>query len=365
MGLRRSKTTPALTEVARQWNRSPIPTGPSPDPRDPEPRPSGFLSSGIILALLIMVGGVVWIYKSGVPQQASAKSAAPAPNHEAIAAALEAAKTYVLQNDYKKSDLVLLQAAVKHPDNQELRIMRAEGLVAMQRYPEAYSQYEKALAIGPRDPKLEFAAGITASKASMIERAIEHFSMAQSTDPHNANYALWLGQMQRKQGNVDAAKASLLRSANLDPGNAFVWGTLAEIALGENNANIAIQHVSKARSLQPDSTEWRVIEARALKRRGEPEKALTVLNAIEPLQRRDPSVARIAAECYGMLGRPVDAAALLGDSSLAFPTDGALAYDAALAFERAGNKAKAIEFAKYAKALGVENATKLLAKLTE
>ncbi len=359
MGLRNKPTS--LSDVARRWNRSPIPTGPTRDPEDPQPRPSGVLASGIILALVATLGGTLWVWTNGAPQNASA-TPAPAPAPEA-ASALASARAFMAQNKWTNAESILAPAVVHSPDDQNLRIARAETLVGLKRFGDAYNQYEKALAIGPREPKVEFAAGVTASNANMIDRAIEHFSMAQTADPREPSYALWLGQMQRKQGNIEACKANLLRAANLDQSNAFVWGTLADIALGENNVNIAIQHIARARTLQPDSSEWRILDARAHKRKGEPEKALTILNAIEVHQRKDAPVARLIAECYGMLGRHDDAAITLGDASLAAPTDGALAYDAALTYERAGNIAKAAEFAGYAKASGHPAAAKLLSKL--
>jgi len=332
-------------------------------PEDDGQRPNGFLAGGIILSLMIMLGGILWVYRSAPVQQAAATT--PLPSQEGAIAALDSAKVFTGQSQWSKADAVLLQACVKFPDHQGLRVARAECLTAMKRYPEAYEQYEKALAIGPRQADIEIAAGVAASKSNQTERAVEHFSMAQTVEPQNAEVAISLAQVQRKQNNIEACKANLLRAAHLQPNNAFTWGTLADIALGENNVNLALQHIAKARTLQPESTEWRIIEARAHKRKGEPDKALTVLHSIEARQRKEASVARLMAECYGMLGRPVDAASIMGDASLASPTDATLAYDAALAFERCGNRAKAIEFAKYAKASGSEAGAKLLAKLAE
>lgn len=359
MGLRNNPSS--LADVARRWNRSPIPTGPTRDPEDPSPRPSGLIASGIILALVATLGGTLWVWSNGAPQQATA-SPLPAAAPEA-SSALQSARQFMAQNKWTNAEAILAQAVVRTPDDQNLRIARAETFVGLKRYGDAYNQYEKALAIGPREPKIEFAAGVAASQANMVDRAIEHFSMAQTADPREPSYPFWLGQMQRKEGNLEACKASLLRAANLDQSNAFIWGALADISLGENNVNLAIQHIAKARTLQPDASEWRILDARAHKRKGEPEKALSILNAIEPHQRQEAPVARLISECYGMLGRSADAASILGDASLAAPTDGSLAYDAALTYERAGNVAKAVEFARYAKASGNPSAAKLLAKL--
>lgn len=355
----RSKLT--LSDAARRWNRSPIPTGPEMSSGDGGSGPTGALSGGIIIALLVMLGGIVWVWKSS-PAPASAGSVA-ATVESPGAESLGPARDLIGRGEFSKADTLLIPLVAKFPEEQSLRLARAECLFGLKRFAESYAQYEKALAIGPREPSTEFAAGVAAREAGQLERAIEHMSMAQTADPYSPNYALALGQVQRKAGTIEAAKASLLRAAHLDSTNAYAWGTLAEIALSENNANICLQHVSRARALQPDSSEWKLIEARAHKRKGEPTKALQVLSGIESRQRKDAPVARLMAECYGMQGRSEEAAVIMGEAFLASPMDGALAYDAAVAYERVGNRDKALEHAKYAKALGHEGASKLLEKL--
>jgi tetratricopeptide (TPR) repeat protein len=290
-------------------------------------------------------------------------SGRPALAHQAITAALESARKYMDEAEWGKAEAVLRQAAMEYPEEQEIRIALAEDLVAQKKYTDAYDQYEKALAIGPRDGKIEFAAGLVANTAGKSDRALEHFFAAQTAEPSNAAYALNLGLVQRKTGDLNGAKANLLRAGNLDPQNAHVWGVLADIALGENNVGLCLQHISRARGLQPESKDWRLIEARGLNRKGEPDKALMLLLPLEPSLRRDPPVVRLIAQCYGMLQRHGDAAAALADASQADPTNAELAYDAAVGFERCGDRDRAIDFAKRAKMLGSQPATKLLERL--
>jgi tetratricopeptide (TPR) repeat protein len=328
-------------------------------------RPAGWIVVAALILGAVMIAGVVAIWKTGAwsPEQASAAPVARTGNSQALAAALDSARVYSKRGEWSKAEAVLRKTAEQYPMDQDVHVALAESLIAQKKAAQAYEQYEKALAIGPREPKLEYSAGVTASTAGLIDRAEEHFSMAQAADPLNASYPLSLGMVQRKLGQLDAAKASLLRAANIDPENAFAWGTLADIALGENNLGLALQHIVKARTLQPDSKEWRLIEARARKRKGEPEKALALLLPMDISQRHEPVVARQIAECYGMLGRAVDGAHVMGDASNANPTDAALAYDAAAAFEHAGDKPKALEFAKRAKMLGNADAAGLIDRL--
>ncbi|MBL9032982.1 MAG: tetratricopeptide repeat protein [Phycisphaerae bacterium] len=319
----------------------------------------GPLIGALVVAVLAMLG-LIYAGIGGGPAPVAAKAPAPSAG---VSELVESGRRMMQRGDWGAARAVLGEAASRHADDQGVRIALAEACLGARDFAAAYEQYEKALAIGPREGSLEFAAGQAASSAGLNERAIEHFSMAQSADPKNAAYALRLGLTLRKAGRNAEAKATLLRAANLDPDLAHAWGMLADIALAENNVNLALQHVARARGLQPEAMEWRLIEARALKRHGDPERALHLLVPLDASQRREPPVARLIAECHGMLGRHAQAADAIALASLAMPTDGVLAYDAAAAFERAGNRAKAIEHAKRAAMLGNSAAPKLLAKL--
>lgn len=330
-----------------------------------DPRPGIWIAVAVVLLAGIMISGFIAIWKTGAwsPTSAEASTTPARPNAKALAESLDSARVYSRKGEWSKSEAILRQITQQYPMEQDVRIALAESLIAQKKTADAYEQYEKAIAIGPRDAKLDFAAGVTANSAGLPERALEHFSMAQAADPLSATYPLNLGMVQRKLGQIQPAKASLLRAANIDPQNAYAWGALADIALGENNLAIALQHIGHARTIQPDNLEWRIIEARALKRKMEPERALLLLIPLDLSQRREAPVARLIAECYGMLNKHPEAAAALVDASIADAKNPDLAYDAAVALQRAGDKAKALEFAKRAQMLGNPNAAKLVEHL--
>lgn len=315
---------------------------------------------GAALIVIIVQG---WRTGAWGPAPANGSTARKIPAHVLIREALDTARKHLSENEPGKAEVVLRDAVVRHSVDQELRVAFGETLMALRNFPEAYEQYVAALAIGPRDAGIEFAAGTLANQIGKTDRAVEHYSAAQAADPKNADYPLYLAQVQLNLNQVDAARTNLMLAARLDPERAIVWGTLAEIALRGNKINIALQHVSKARALQPAVGTWRVIEARALKRKGDVEPALLVLNGMEPAERRQEAVLRLIAECYGMLERPADAAAAYADASDAAPQDGALAHEAATWFARAGDTERAILFALRAKQNGEQQAAKLLERL--
>src|SRR5690606_9618151 len=116
--------------------------------------------------------------------------------------------------------------------------------------------------------------------------AVEHFSVAQAADATNPDYPLYLGQTQMTLGELNPAKANLVRAALLRDSDARPWGMLAEIALQENVTDIALQHITRARALEPSEPAWTVIEARALTRKGEADRALRLLRSMSESDQR-------------------------------------------------------------------------------
>jgi len=319
-------------------------------------------AGGVLVAtagvLFVVVGVLVWlVIRSPAPAGAGTGSARGAMALEAV---LDAGERYLREGDAGKAAAVLSEGVRDYSQSQALRLSYAKVLVSLRRFAEAYEQYEKALAIGPREPGIEFAAGGVASEAGLRERALEHYAAAVAGEPGNARYAMFLGQAQMQAGDLPAATGSLLRATRLEPDLAIAWGTLAEVALRQNRSELAIQHIARARALEPNLLAWRIIEARARKRLGDPRGALMLLDGLDPPELYEPPVRRIMVEAYGMLGRTADAARYLGSAADADRTDGQLAYEAAVWARRAGDEGGSRELARRAVTLGNERARSLL-----
>jgi tetratricopeptide (TPR) repeat protein len=327
--------------------------------------------AGLILGLgLSVAAGSIALWRS--PFMASRRAlvegwrgaaSVPAPDEDRLESIVKAARTYELQGEPGRAEAIYREALARFPASGPLYAAYAEFLVGQRRYAEAYTEYEKALAVGERTAAGEFAAGLAASLAGRHDRAVEHFAAAQALEPASATIALHLGQAQMASGELDAARASLVRSLRLDEDQAVAWGMLAEISLRQNNAAMALQHIRRARLLEPANLAWRLIEARAHRRANDPRSALEVLAGVAESEQRDRAVLRLMAECYGMLSRPSDAAALLARASDAEPEAAWLAVEAAEWFERAGDAVSARRYAARAADLGDARAERLLERL--
>lgn len=293
----------------------------------------------------------------------SMQSPAQAIDHEAVRAALARAADLEAQGQFADAIGVLARAVQTTPSDQELRERLANLYMGQKKPGEAYEQFTEAIRIGPKRPDLDFAAGTMASMAGKPDVAISHYLAAQEADKTNAKYPLYAAQLQLLQGQKEAGKASLLRVTLLEPDNAFAWGTLADVALQENNAHIALQHIAKARKIQPDFLAWRLIQARAHKRVGQAEEALLALEGVSDLDRFNEFVLSTQAECFGLLSKPGEAAKRYAAAADALPAQTEFAYQAAVWFEKAKDPAKARDYAKRAATQGHKGAITLAERI--
>lgn len=290
----------------------------------------------------------------------------------AIEAGLEAAARYQRDNQFEQAATILAKLSETNPTDLTVRRSYAQALLGLKQYDRAYEQYQAAVSLLPAGStrqiaqgadaeaaQLHFEAGTCATMAGKVDRSIEHYSMAQTANPREPKYPLYLAMVQIKAGGADAesaAMASLLRAAKLNPELAEAWGTLAELELRRDQLGLAAQHVAEARRLQPAVAKWRLVEARILNRRGQAEQAATLLLALDQAQRLQPAVLTVLGESYGLLRKPAEAAKLYADAFAAVAPDGQpnaeFAFQAALWFERAGDEASAAKFATSASMLG-------------
>lgn len=326
--------------------------------------PAGVAVVVVVAAGIAAGGWAVWTTLRGSPSPAAAGSAsAPVAPPAAYEVILRTANASERDGNLGAAETVLREGVAQFAQDQQLRLVYGRLLVRMERYADAYAQYEAALAIGPREAAVEHEAGTVASVLGEHRRAVEHFAAAQTKDPSKAVYALHLGAAQTRVGEVDAAQASLVRSTVLDPGSAAAWGALADLALRRNQGSLAVQHARKAREIEPDQPAWRLLEARGLKREGDAEGALGVLVALADAQRLEPEYTRTEAECLGLLGRTAEAADRYERAAQARPDDGPLAMEAALWAERAGRPERALALARRSLAAGHPPASGLVERL--
>lgn len=278
--------------------------------------------------------------------------------------ALKSARDWLDHQQPDKAVRIVQAVLEESPGERDALTLLAEAMLAKGDLKSAYQAYERAIAVGEPLAALHFSAGVVASELGRVEQAEQHFQLAQSLDPTNPQYPLYLAAVQRKLDKLDAAKVALLRAARLKPELAEAWGQLADIALQENKLAIARQHIRRAREAQPDSIVWRLVEARILRRDNQPAESARLLAALPEGERLgNPAVLEELARCYGMMGRPGEAASLYANAVERKPDDADLLYETAAWYERAGVVDAASAYASRGARLGDERCKGLLERL--
>lgn len=277
-----------------------------------------------------------------------------------IEAVLASVQQFVKDENFAAAEKVLSESVRRFPEDQDLRLAFGDFLMGRQRWQDAYDQYGAAIQAGPVPARVQFAAGTLANMAQRPELAAEHYRKAMETDAGVVEYPMYLAAVQMKMNRLNEAKASLALAARIDESRADIWGMFAQVALNENKPVIAEQQIAKARALEPDEPAWVLMDARIRKRDGRPQEALDLISALSQTTIDAPETLELLSECYGMLGRPGEAASRYMDASERNPRNAELAFQAALWLERSGERGEAIGWAKRAAMLGSEPARKWL-----
>ncbi len=324
------------------------------------------LVTGIVLVFVLLAGGTVaWRVFGGRGGGTPVDPALAGVDLDSVAAVSKAARTYIGNQELGRAEAVLRRALEDGPDDALLRELL--GDVLLQREDEVAAMAQYAAIADRTDASAEalFKAGSLAEGMGDHERAIGYLARASTADPGNSETAVLLANAQLELGRLDEAKATLARAAVLDEGRATVWGMLAEIAVRENSLEIGAQHIAKGRRIEPSSIPWRVLEARIMRRRGEPEKAVLLLDGVRGDERFEASVVAEMAAALGMLGRGDDALAIYRVAVRERPADAEIRYQAALWAERQGELGEALEQAQAAAMMGDERARAVVERLKD
>lgn len=271
---------------------------------------------------------------------------------ESIEEILGAVQVYVQNQQFAQATTVLESAASQYPADQEIRLSLGDLYMHQKQYAKAYDQFIAGIEIGPSTAAAEFTAGTLANMLDRLELAEAHYSASMRMDPNNPDTPIYLAAIQMKMNRLADAKVNLAIASRIAPDRARIYAMRSEIAMRENKVTIALEQIRKARASEPLVLAWVIQEARVLKREGNPEEAINLLAALPTDQLEQRESAYVLAECYGMVGRPGDAASRLMDVAAKHPDDPKLAFEVAKWIERAGDRDAAIQWARKAHTLG-------------
>lgn len=263
--------------------------------------------SSLAVVLLLVSGAAIWLLGGEVAGGPRKAAATQTQRLEALKAGLEAAAKYIASDQDDQASIILEKLAEEFPGDLNVLSQLAELRLYQGRNAEAYEHYRTLIVNRKADRGVYFNAGLVAAKLDRVEEAIVHLQDACRLDPADVQAPLYLANLYRKVHENTRAQEQLLKVINLDESQHLAWGGLAQIAFVENKLDLAEQHLAKARRLAPQFITWQVLEAKVLRRRGRPERALTLLTALGDARYQQEVVDEMA-QCWALMGLPLQAA---------------------------------------------------------
>jgi Flp pilus assembly protein TadD len=318
-----------------------------------------------IAALALTAVPISCDQSSSAPTPGAAGTTSTTVSAEAVAAALDAAQTYLARQQLPEAHTIAAELVRKAP-----RDWRAHDLLArvlFMRGHEAESRGEHAAArehragamaaalsaveVEPESAALHHGAAMMARAAGDDSTALKHFQQASRLEPSNPQYALHEAQLLLAAGRLDDAEAAIRRALAIDDAEPFALATLALIALERNDRDEAIRLIGQARAVDPQSLPLRVQEARIRRRAGQPRQALELLVGLSEAERSKEVAGLEIAAAYAALGEHVRAAEAAERCFRANPRSWRAAVAAGEARREAGDHAAAKDWCDRAAAI--------------
>lgn len=180
----------------------------------------------------------------------------------------------------------LLQQLPQNAETQaQYHIILADAHRSRQRLTAAIEEYEKALALVPSLPEVNYRLGVLHSDLHAYEKAVEAFHRELRINPQSADAAYSLGAYYLNYGN-DAAKAReyFETTARLNPSHLGAYLELIKIQLGLGKPVEALALAAKAEAVGNDNDELHYLKSRAFNLQGKKDLAEKELKKFQELR---------------------------------------------------------------------------------
>ncbi|MEW5979493.1 MAG: tetratricopeptide repeat protein [Acidobacteriota bacterium] len=217
-------------------------------------------------------------YAQAVPFYEKLSQAAP----EDVVLQLTLAAVYRLSGQDASADQVLKRLPQDPAVRAHYHVVLADAHRSRSDGPAAIAEYEKALAIAPNTPGVNYRLGGLYSDLNQLEKAGKLFEKELEVSPQNPDAHFSLGMYSLNFRNeLDAARRHFERSVQLNPQHLEAYLGLMKTALAQGKPEEALRLAERIHSAGLENGELHYLKSRALNLLGKKEQAESELKLFE------------------------------------------------------------------------------------
>ena len=193
------------------------------------------------------------------------------------------------------SSALALQRPTSEAENLK---QQAHSALASGQWDVAIQDYEKAIALAPKDANLRVELGVVLTKTGRLPDSIAAFQDALRLAPHNLAAELGLAQAYRAVHNYEEARRILNLAIREHPKSPEPLAALGDFEIQQQTYDAAIGHLKASLALAPANVETRNLLAGAYKAKGDLANALAELQKVLARDSKNVLAYFLRAEIY-------------------------------------------------------------------
>ena len=270
-------------------------------------------------------------------------------NQNHIPAWLFLAEIHLQKREYERTVQAANEALARSPNHAAARLLRAFGLMGLDRSRAARLELESLIETHPKLAAARLQLGILYVKEKKFQQADAIFRALHEPGAADSRPLEGLVLSQYAQGQLGDAVRLLTAEVSRSPANETARALLAVTALRAGDPGLALEHLRFLIERNPRSAEWRLREGFAHQRKGDLESAIDSYRQAAALAPRAPQPAAFLANALEAANRPSEAIAQYRAALALQPGNPLLLNNLAhLLAETGGNLEEALELARRA-----------------
>ena len=180
----------------------------------------------------------------------------------------------------------------KRPDSFRVHELAGEALEAEHNDVRALLEYRKAIELNPKAPHLHYRIAtilLRDQKNATDEQAREEFTQELTVNPGDAPSEYQIGEILRRQNQLDGASVHFARALELDPAFVEAHIGVAQLEMARHQFNAAITHLQTAVRLAPENPNTHYSLMLAYRESGKVDEAKREMATVEDLNAKKES----------------------------------------------------------------------------